>query len=388
MLYKTILGMLDDGNPTAGESAGSTPSTETTSPQGNEVKSAADVFDAASKHFFGQEDEDTATEDESEVVEGTEEGEPSEGTETENNQFTDENPETQEQKQQKKVNEFAPYSFKGKVFGKEKVQEFKSKRELDDAIAKGLAAPQLYKMTKEYKTKLAELEPDATWARDAAAMAKENPAELLDLIADELISDEHEDVIAEWIYNRYERFAKLAKMTPEEREREKRLREAERIIEERRYLAQEAERVKQERERSAAEDEKRQFTSWRQSEAQKWLQKIPTEYRESVDAAMRAVVAVARARLDAGHKVTFKDMSKELDKILAPYLHAKSPTQARREAGQAMEAKKNQATAALQGATRQPSQSRSTQGAPVKSAGDVFDRFAQLVASGKMKLRN
>jgi hypothetical protein len=122
---------------------------------------------------------------------------------------------------------------------------------------------------------------------------------------------------------------------------------------------------------------------------QKWQSKVPEQYKESVEASLRAVVALAKSKLDSGKKVTFAEMTRELEKFLIPMTHAKSPAAARREAGKAMEAKKNQATAALQGAARSGSRpAPAPQTVKVNSAADVFDRFRDMIGSGHKKLKN
>lgn len=345
-------------------------------------KSVSEVFDSASQHYFGGDDDeqgDAIDED----TDGSEEF-----TGEENTEEAPATPEwTSETDAPKPEAEaFKPYVFNGKVFGNEMVQEFKSEEELNKVITKGLAAPQLYKAHQDLKAKLAELEPDAQYGRDLANMAKEDPKGLMELMAEDLIPEE---VLAEWVHEKYTHFSTLAKMTPEQRAERARIREAERIIEERNYARQETERLNKARESATAEHEKRQFQAWQGSEVAKWESKIPVEHRESVKTAMRAVVAMAKSSLDAGQKVTFKEMSKQLETILSPITHAKSPAQARREAGKAMEDKKKAATAALQGATKSGGGQAQPQKAPEKmKAEDVFNWAINRVGSGHSKFRS
>ena len=337
-------------------------------------KSASDVFDHAKNMF--KEDDSNFDEDDVEVSDEHSSGENAEGT-SEVDQG--------DQTTQKPPAQFSPYSYKGKVFGEDRVQEFKTQKELDSVISRGLAAQHLYKAHQETKAKLAELEPDAQWGRDLAAMVKSEPKEFLDLLRDELIPQE---VLAEWVHDAYQNFSNLAKMDPETRAKEQRLREYEKMLEERKYLEQEHIRLQEQKARAIEEEESRKFQAWHTAETQKWSAKVPAEYRESVNKAMRAVVGQAKAELDAGKKVTLKELTKNLEDILAPYAHAKSPSQHRREAGAATEQRRQASSTALQGAVNSAQRSTPTQTSnKPMSVEDVFNWASKRVASGQSKLR-
>lgn len=337
-------------------------------------KSASDVFDHARDMF--KEDDSNFDDDGVEVSDEHNTGEDAVGT-SENDQG--------EQTPQKPAAQFSPYSYKGKVFGEEHAQEFKTQKELDSVISKGLAAQHLYKAHQDIKAKLAELEPDAQWGRDLVSMVKSEPKEFLDLLRDELIPQE---VLAEWVHDAYQNFSNLAKMDPETRAKEQRLREYEKMLEERKYLEQENMRLQEQKARAVEEEENRKFQAWHTAETQKWAAKVPVEYRESVNTAMRAVVGQAKAELDAGKKVTLKDLTKNLEGILAPYVHAKSPSQHRREAGAATEQRRQASSTALQGAVNSAQRSTPTQTSnKPTSVEDVFNWASKRVASGQSKLR-
>lgn len=369
----------NEGGPTAAALPTDTGSAASDSSSTQKPMSAADIFDAAKSHYFPDDEDAETDETQSEDGDASESAEDSESEETRTEPWTD-----KPEKDPPPVEPYKPYVFNGKVFGKDQVMEFKTQKELDRTLAQGLAAPVLYKKTKELQAKIAELEPDATYARDLVAMAKESPRELLDLIRDELMDQK---TMAEWVHDNYQEFSRLAKMSDEERAREERIREANRIIEERKWLEQEGKRLQEANAEAQQAAEKREFDTWHRTEVSKWTQKVPKEYGESVQTAIRAVVAMARAQIDSGKQVTYREMSRELDKLLTPYQHAKNPAQQRREAARTMEQKKNQATTALQNATRAPATKPAQQGVPVKSAADVFDQVKTLIGQGKLKMR-
>lgn len=340
------------------------------------------VFDAASDHYFGGEDE--PTEGEGEEFDGSEDV-----VSTDDDADTSDDgakpPEwnSESDKPKPEVEKFKPYVFNGKVFGEDQVHEFNSEEDLDKVITKGLAATKLFSAYKELKSKVSDLESRAEYGENLQAMAKEDPKGLMDLIAEDLMP---ENILAEWVHDRYTQFSQLAKLTPEQRAERQRVREAERIIEERKLAKQEADRIVNEREKLKAEKEKKDFDMWRGSELTKWTQKIPKEHGESVNTALRAVVAMAKTRLENGEKVSFKQMSTDLERFLGPLVNSKSPAQMRREQGKAMENKKNTSTAALQGATRTGTPAKAPPAGP-KKAEDVFDWAMKRVASGHAKLK-
>jgi hypothetical protein len=368
---------MDEG-PTASALAGSNPAPAAPT-------SVAGIFDAASEHFFGGSDDedgednpitdevadDTATDgddaDTSDDVSGTK---PPGWTE-------------QTDKPKPEVEKFKPHVFNGKVFGEDQVREFQSEEELNKTLAMGLGAPKLYQQYKELKSKVADLESQAEYGQNLQAMAKDDPKGLMDMLAEDLIPEE---ILADWVHDKYAYFSGLAKLTPEQRAEKARIREAERIIEERKLARQEAEKLTQEREKLKADREKKDFDVWRGSELTKWQQKVPKEHGESVNTAMRAVVAMAKTKLENGEKVTFKQMTTDLERLLSPLVNLKSPAQVRREQGKAMESKKNAATAALQGATRSGGTPATPPAGP-KSVEDVFNWAAKRVASGHSKLK-
>ncbi len=347
---------------------------------------AEGFFDAAKDQFFGDDESDVGTTDEAAGTEGT-------ADDTDTGESSDELTQeslsdgTEVAKPADAPAEYKPYEFKGKVFGQEVAKKYETQKELDRVIAQGEAAPKLYQ---EYKNLLewkSSVEEDLQYSQDFLKMQTEDPAGLLNLLRDELIP---QDVMANWVYEAYHDFKKLAEMGEVEREREMKLREAQRIIQGNKDLESERAKLAQEKEAQTEKTEREKFDQWRNKSVADWTKKVPAEYRESISTAMEAVVAMAKAKLDAGKKVTFREMSDWLEKMLAPAVHAKSPSQMKREAGKAMEDKKNQSTNALRGGIS--SAAANAGQAPAKTgpvtAANVFDRFSDLVGAGKMKLRN
>lgn len=361
------------------ESSSSSPSMPTT---------AEGFFDAARDQFFGEDKDDVGTTDE---TEGTVSDESGETGDSPSDEFTKESllgdGTTEAAKPADAPPEFKPYEFKGKVLGQEVAKKYETQKELNKVIAQGEAAPALYQ---EYKTLLewkASVEEDVQYSQDFLKMQTEDPAGLLNLLRDELIPQE---VMATWVYDTYQDFKRLAEMGEGEREREMKYREAQRIIQGNKDLQEERTKLEKEKVAQTEKTEQEKFSQWHKKETDSWIKKVPMEYRESVKTAMEAVVAMAKAKLDVGKKVTFREMSQWLDQMLAPAVHSKSPAQMKRDAGKAMEDKKNQSTNALRGgisnAAANPAQGQPKPG-PV-TAESIFDRFGKLVGEGKVKLRN
>jgi hypothetical protein len=345
---------------------------------------AEGFFDAARDQFFGDDEEDVGTTDE-QGTEGTNETE-------ETDEASDElSPDALAPEGGEKPAEapaaFKPYEFKGKVLGQEVAKKYETEKDLNRVIAQGEAAPALYQAYKEIQDWKASVTEDLQYAQDFLKMQTEDPAGLLNLLREELIPEE---VMANWVYEAYQDYKKLAEMSKDEREKEMRVREAQRIIQGNKDLEADRAKLLQEKEEQTQKTEKAKFDQWRNKEVDSWTKKIPVEYRESVKIAMESVVARAKAKLDAGVKVTFREMSQWLEALLAPAVHAKSPSQMKREAGRALENKKNESTNALRGGIS--SAAANARQGPVQTgpvtAASVFDRFSDMVGQGKMKLRN
>jgi len=342
---------------------------------------AEGMFDAARNHFFPDDnDEDgevASTDDEGDTGESQSgEGESDDvvpgaalGGETEGEKKS-----------------FSPYEFKGKVLGEEVSKKFESEKELNKALAQGLAAPKLYSAYKEMLQWKETIKEDLQYAQDLSTMSKEDPKALLNLLSDEMIPQE---VLMDWVYEKFQDFKRIANMSDAERERELKLREAQRIIESNKQLQEDRERLETEKQQLLELDERKKFDSWKSKEVDTWLKKVPPEYKNSVEHSMRAVVAMARAEIDAGKRVTFKQMSQWLSDILAPAVNSRSPSSMKKEAGRIMEQKKNQSTDALRGAVSKANANQVNK-APQRPARaeDIFEQAKAAIAQGRMKLRN
>ena len=348
---------------------------------------AEGFFDAAKNQFFGGDDE----QDDSEGSVGEE------GTEGETTTSDDSSDDALDpsalgvdgQPEAGKATEapkFAPYEFKGKVLGQEVAQKFESQKAMDRVIAQGLAAPQLYKQYQEVLQWKETVKDDIQYGQDLITMTKEDPKGLLDILKNDVIPQE---VMADWVYEAYQDFKRLAEMGKGEREKELKYREAQRIIESHKQLEKDQEALKIAKQAEIERSEKQKFDDWHKKESGIWGGKVPPEFKASVKTAMDAVVAMARARIDGGQKVTYREMSQWLSDILGPAVNSKSPGQIRKDTAKALEDKKNQSTGALQrGMSQAAANPPSSQQKRPATAEDIFDQAKRMISQGRAKLRN
>lgn len=299
---------------------------------------------------------------------------------------TDTKPEDKNVTDQGKAPEFKPYTFKATINGEEVERTFSSPEELDQALAKAEVAPRLYKEAKRLRDEVAKYKDDAEFANDIITTAKEDPQEFLRIMESDLIPM---DALSSWVYDKYHEFARVANMSPEQQKQYAMQKEAERIIEENRYSRQMLEKQKEIAQRQRAEVEAKQFNSWLGREKSNWETSVPPEYKENVSLAIKSVVAYARRQLDVGEKVTFREMSGMVSKLLTPYKRSMSPAQREREVARAVEAKKDQATTAVQRAAGVASNTRTdaTRGKIATTVDDIFEGAVAALSTGRSKWR-
>lgn len=271
---------------------------------------------------------------------------------------------------------FSPYEFKGKVNGEEIAQKFESKKDLDLAIARGIQAPKIYEALQAAKKDIATLKEDAEWAKDLQGLAKESPQEFFENVVEELMSEEQ---LAEYVYNKYQYFAKLANMSPEERANAQKLKAADKLVKEQAYAEEKRKEAEAASAKARVEQEKAQLIGWKNKEIAEWSKKIPLQHQPHLEEYMRTVMLTAQAHLNAGSPYGLKDMSAHLKRLLTPLVSTQSPSQSKKE-----EANRNAATAE---ANKQKLQSLAAQGegqqAPSKklSRQDVWKKLKGEVLS-------
>ena len=245
---------------------------------------------------------------------------------------------------------FSPYSFKGSVLGKETEQTFSTQEELDTCIQRGIAAPQIYKNLEDLKKTSAAWKQDAEHVDGLYKLASEDPAGFLDMMFDELI-DEAKG--ADWVYEKFQKYAAEFKKTPAQRDADKKLAAANRIIEEQRRYG-EMQRTMQEQAMEQAMAQDRKFvTNWREQTINNMKKDIPAQFHKHAEAQLGLVMKEAKLMVDANPELSVSKAcamaEKKLKMLLEPYKGFKSPDAARKELGDAMTQKSQQATSKLQG---------------------------------------
>lgn len=273
---------------------------------------------------------------------------------------------------------FKPYEFKGKVNGEEVAQQFATQKDLDRTIANGLLAPKLHTALLAAKKDVAALKADAEWGRDLQNFAKEDPNGFLSHVFEHMLTEE---AAAEFVYNKYQEFSKLANMTPEQRQALNTNKAAERILREQRYNQQLAEEARAEQAKAQQQQEYAKFESWKSAEVSKWTAKIPEQYRESIIENMKLVAAFAEKQISLGNEYSYKMMSKHLEKLLGPIVQiSMSPSDKKREELAQTQAKTKAETEKL----RNMSQTEPVNARKPKNIGDVFQKLRREVSSSGM----
>jgi hypothetical protein len=237
-----------------------------------------------------------------------------------------------------KESSFSPYEFKGKVNGEEISQKFESKKDLDVAIARGIQAPKIYEALQAAKTDIAKLREDATWASDLQSLLKESPKDFFEHVVEELMPEEE---LMNFVHSKYHEYSRLAALSPEELARERKLKAADKLMQEQ-TLAEQRRQVAEKAETQARlQQERAQVMDWKNKERQYWEAKLPAHLKANLDEYMQAAMMTAQAHLNAGKQYTMKDMSTHLKKLLSPLAsNTQNPTQSKRE-----EARSNQSQA-------------------------------------------
>ncbi len=346
--------------------------------------SVDDVFDKAAEHFGKWEDPKERTlnqkdEEDDFFGDGEEDGE-GEPTQEEG-ENKDKKP-----KEAPPEGEFKPYKFKATVDGKEVEREFKTKEDLNRALAKAEVAPNLWREAKKLQSEIERLRPDAEFATDLLATAKEEPMEFLKIMESDLIPT---DVLSAWIYDKYHEFARIANLSPAEQEAWAMRKEAQKIVEENRYRRQLEDESRKRQEQATEQQSAKEFNSWVEKEKGRWYKDVPKEYHDNILLAMKSVVAYARRQIDNGEDVSFKRMTGMLNTILAPYKSSMSPAQREREVAKSVQDKKRQATSAVQRASQNASGSRNdaAPGRLAYSVEDIFDGSIAALKTGRAKWR-
>lgn len=287
--------------------------------------------------------------------------------------------------------EWKPYQFKGKVYNEDTEHTFDTPEQLNRVVAKGLASERLYKQFKDLQNKTRELEVSAAKVSDFDELAKEAPHKLLDLVFEKHISEEQ---AAEWVFNKYKYFHELAKLTPEQREEKKRLREAEMIIEERNRLREEQAEADRKRKQDLEMRRRQERKDWARSE----FRLVKNKYQGILDDQMikDQIVAVLNMadnqERSLGKPLSDRERTSLLNRYLKHYDNIVKKHSAKDTVGKAADdiaksAKKDLQTAARSQSTQTQTKPAQQQSSKPLSTSDVWAELKRRAANNEISLR-
>lgn len=349
---------------------------------------AEDVFDKAIEHYTSkpspvgnkQLDADNGSDSDDQTQMQNDGGEEKDSTTTEEGSEDTQVAESTE-------SEFKPYSFKGSVFGKEIDKNFESPEELNRVISKGLASETLYKRLKERDSIIEQLKADAESGKEFEQMAKEDPSRLMDLLIENYMD---EQTAANKVLGLFDHYRNLARMSPEEREKDRKLKLADKLIRER-EAAEKAQQAATEREQQLKlEQQKADDRNWANTELRKQTARFQNLNPEVVKQQILNVMTRVKLSRQEGKPMSMQQATKLLNTYLQPFEQLSSPSATKKRLGDAVNQKKESATSTIQNAARQ--QARNTSNADAGSSGpmdseDVFNLIKNKVARGEFKLR-
>lgn len=347
--------------------------------------SAGDIFDQAKVHYFEELDPVSTKElDKDKVGENDEKPDTDETADT-----STEDAKTFEDDEDSKLSEseFKPYSFKGNVFDQEVEKTFESPEELNKIISRGLASETLYKRLKERDTVIQSLQADAESGREVESLAKENPEALIDLVIDKHMSEEQ---AASKVLELFKHYRNMASMTPEEREHQRKLKLADRLLQEKEAAERAKEEAKREEEKFRLEQQKAHDRDWANYELRRLSTKFQGLDSETIKQQILNVMNRVKLSRIEGQPMSHKQATQLLVQYMRPFEKLTSPAEAKRRLGEATAQKKKDSANSLQTAARQQmgrqAQSSNSSSGPMDS-GDLFDIIKSKVAKGELKLR-
>jgi hypothetical protein len=250
---------------------------------------------------------------------------------------------------------------------------------MDVALARGIQAPQIYEALQAAKTDVAKYKDDAEWANSLQELARDDPEEFFDHVVEELIPVEK---LASWVHAKYHEFSKLAAMRPEERQRELRAKEADKLLRERAHSEEVRKKAEEAQAQARVEQEKVKFASWQHKERQKWEAKLPEAARASLDRYFRMVALSAEDYLDSGKDYGYGHMTRDLADLLNPLVvNSQSPVQAKREEANNNRARNEAEKEKLRGmVNEQPQQKR-------MSKDDVWNNATRMAINAAREIK-
>lgn len=339
-----------------------TPSSETTS----SFKTADDVFNQATKDIDEGMEDEPVIDDDGNIVENS-----------------PDNTKIETKPEQLDNTELPLYVFQGKVMGKDQSLVIETQQQLDKIISQGQAAKQIIPEFKRLREENNVLRSKAERADNLDTLVTKDPKAFLDSIAENL----DENVLADWVYDRFEEFKKLANMSDEERLRERKVKQADRLLREREMLAKESEAAQKRNEEAKINLEYKRLSNWRDDIQTKLRTKVDPTLHPWVDAQIKSVMISYNNTLKSGEEINLAKLNKMIDFTMAPLFERLSKKDMDKTVRNTLNEKSNTATRELQNHTRQQTTKPTNKTEPLTSD-DIWNRIGSLVGAGKLRLEN
>lgn len=281
------------------------------------------------------------------------------------------------------ASELPLYVFEGKVMGKDLAIEIKTKKDLDKLISQGAAAKHVIPEFKRLREENAVLKTKADRADVFDKLVTTQPKEFLDNVSDSL----DEDTLADWVFEKFHYFKKLAAMTEEDRTKERSLLAANKLLRERDQQLKESEEIKKRNHVAAVDLEVKRLKSWREESKSKYGSKIDAQWHPWVDQQIKNVMMNYKSQLKDGESVNLTRMSRLLDDTLAPLLASIPKKNVDKTVRKTLDDKSNTATRELQNLARTQSSGNSSPKKPMTS-NDIWGGIAAAIDSGQLKLES
>lgn len=283
---------------------------------------------------------------------------------------------------------FSPYSFKGKVLDQEVAKEFKTQKELDACIQRGLAAPRLYQDLKSLQEQTASLKEDSEVLNNWFTMAEKTPKDFLEFVFNEM--ELPEEVMMEFVADKFEVFKKTLSMSPGEREMQAKIKAAERIMAERQAFEKAQKEASEKAQKEAQEADRKVVTNWKANAENTWKQSLPSSYHKTVEEAISMTLAWGKEYVNAYPNQPLPHVLKECDKKLKSLLthlkNVQTPEQAKKAAANAIADKSKEATSSLQGIAGSKQQKSDTPNKKLTND-DLWNNLIEGARSGKFNLK-
>lgn len=282
------------------------------------------------------------------------------------------------------------YDYEGKVGNEDVKFKIKSKEQLDNIISR---AVHYNKLVDSYKTLKKDHDTYKQSHEQIAHMDKvieENPLGF----AESIIEDLPEEQVKEWLLNLASTYGKPA----QEREIDKKLRQAELVQQKLDRIEQERELLNQQRKQAALEADKNTVRSWASGILSKAKSRIPQEYHAIVEQQLQYALKDGAAMRRENKDVSIQTLNTIFQRNMQPYMgiigggkSKENEQKVASEVGKAIQGKKEQALQRVQSiaSKAQPNAQQKTRMQSASEASDVggmFDEIIRGVNQGRIRM--